>query len=89
MEPRIRKSEYKEKIGTVLSKEIIEKIKSKSIKEKRSMSEIIEEALKKYVNDSNDDYTIRWEAFQRFTSNKNRLSKEDIDELLNEDYFDQ
>lgn len=89
MEPRIRKSEYKEKIGTVLSKEIIEKIKSKSIKEKRSMSEIIEEALKKYVNDSNDDYTIRLEAFKRFTSNKNRLSKEDIDELLNEDYFDQ
>ena len=89
MEPRIRKSEYKEKIGTVLSKEIIEKIKVKSINEKRSMSEIIEEALKKHVNDSNDDNRIRSEAFKRFTSNKNNLSKDEIDELLNEDYFDQ
>ncbi len=89
MEPRPRKSEYKEKIGTVLSKEIIDKLKSKSIKEKRSMSEIIEEALFRYVNESNDDTGIRLEAFNRFTSNKSYLSKEEIDELLNEDYYDQ
>ncbi len=89
METHHRKSEYKEKIGTVLSKELIERVKNKSIKEKRSISEIIEEALKRYVDDSNDDSRIRLEAFKRFTSSKKTLSREEIDELLNKDYYDQ
>ena len=89
METHQRKSEYKEKIGTVLSKELIERVKNKSIKEKRSISEIIEEALKRYVDDTNDDSRIRMEAFRRFTSSKRTLTREEIDELLNEDYYDQ
>ncbi|MBK6680469.1 MAG: hypothetical protein IPG53_10785 [Ignavibacteriales bacterium] len=64
-------------------------MKNKSIKEKRSISEIIEEALKRYVDDSNDDSRIRLEAFKRFTSSKKTLSREEIDELLNKDYYDQ
>ncbi|MBK8664093.1 MAG: ribbon-helix-helix protein, CopG family [Ignavibacteriales bacterium] len=49
----------KDKLDIVLSSGLIEKVKNKSIKEKRSISEIIEEALKRYVDDSNDDSRIR------------------------------
>jgi nucleoid DNA-binding protein len=89
MQPHIRKSEYKEKLGTVLSKDLIEKIKDKSKRENRSISDIIEVALTKYIDESDEEIRIRLEAFNQFTSNKTSLSAQEIDEILNEDYFDQ
>ncbi|GEM_PF-5455375 len=89
MDTNDNKSVLKAKLDIVLSSGLIEKVKNKSIKEKRSISEIIEEALKRYVDDSNDDSRIRLEAFKRFTSSKKTLSREEIDELLNKDYYDQ
>ena len=89
MDTNDNKSVLKDKLDIVLSSGLIERVKNKSIKEKRSISEIIEEALKRYVDDSNDDSRIRLEAFKRFTSSKKTLSREEIDELLNEDFYEQ
>jgi NifU-like protein involved in Fe-S cluster formation len=75
----------KDKLDIVLSSGLIEKVKNKSIKEKRSISEIIEEALKRYLDDSR----IRLEAFRQFTKSKSALTREEVDELLNQDYYNQ
>ncbi len=44
---KLKKQENKEKVGTILDKNIVKKIKDRSHKEGRSISEIIQDAILK------------------------------------------
>ena len=89
MTRKTKVSKNKEKVGTILDKEIIRKIKERSLKEGRTICDIIHDALIKY----NDNEVIKTElkiaAAARFCSKPFKLKLNEINKILSEDYFEQ
>ncbi|MFO7447307.1 MAG: hypothetical protein R6W90_13135 [Ignavibacteriaceae bacterium] len=56
---REKKTNNKEKIGTILDKDVIQKVKERSIKEGKTISEIIQDAIIKYEKTDPIDISIR------------------------------
>ncbi|MBI2417019.1 MAG: hypothetical protein HYV28_03815 [Ignavibacteriales bacterium] len=86
MQPIVGLSGRKEKLGTILDTEIVRMIKERALKEGRSISDIIQEAV---LNCNILDQTtsaIRVQAAKRYCSSPMKISRNDLDELLNEDY---
>ena len=84
-----KKSDRKEKVGTILDKEIVKKIKNRSAIEGRTISEIIQEAVLKYEGTEPVKFELRRESVERFCSKPFNLKQSEIEELLTEDYFEQ
>ncbi len=84
-----KKIDKKEKIGTILDKEIVKKIKHLSVAEGRTISEIIQEAVIHYESTIPVRSELRKEAVERFCSQPFNLKPGDIEDLLTEDYFEQ
>ena len=84
-----RKSESKEKIGTILDKEVVKKIKKRSAEEGKTISEIIQDAVLKYEGAEPAKLELRLEAVNRFCSKPFNLNYNEIEELLTEDYYEQ
>ncbi len=86
---KINKQDNKEKVGTILDKNIVKKIKERSHKEGRSISEIIQDAILKYDDLEPTKLELRKAAVNRFCSKPFNLNQNDIEELLTEDYYEQ
>lgn len=83
------KQDGKEKIGTILDKSIVKKIKDRSHREGRSISEIIQDAILKYEELEPTKLELRKAAVSRFCSKPFNLSSDDMEKLLNKDYYEQ
>lgn len=87
MQPFTGLSGRKEKLGTILDTEIVRMIKERALKEGRSISDIIQEAVLNYNTLEQTTTAFRVKAAKRFCSSPMKISRNDLDELLNEDYF--
>ncbi len=87
MSIKIKQLKNKEKIGTVLDRDIILKIKERALKEGRTISEIIEDAVLNYDVVKKPGSFLRKEAVSSFCSKPFELSLADTNELLNEDFY--
>ena len=79
----------KTKVGTVLDEDILYQLKIRAAKEKRSMSDIIQDALKSYFHNGALEKAERQAAVRRLCSKPFNLSLREIQELMEEDYYDQ
>jgi metal-responsive CopG/Arc/MetJ family transcriptional regulator len=89
MATKLKRTENKKKIGTVLDKEIVQKVKERSAKEGRSISDIIQDALIRYNEADPIKTEIRKAAVARFCSKPFNIKASELNELLNEDYYEQ
>lgn len=89
MSPVKTKKGNREKIGTVLDKEVAQMLRERAAKEGRTMSDIIQEAVVKYAAQDEVKIANQVKALERFLANPGKLSREEIDEILAEDYYDQ
>ncbi|MCF8243445.1 MAG: ribbon-helix-helix protein, CopG family [Melioribacteraceae bacterium] len=87
LKPSKRRSE-KEKIGTVLEKEVIKKIKKLALDEGRGISDIIQDAVLNYEKAGKSKLITRKEAVNRFCSKPFKISQKEAEKLLNEDYYE-
>ena len=85
----MKQQDDKEKIGTILDKSIVKKIKDRSHKEGRSISEIIQDAILKYDELEPTKLELRKAAVSRFCSKPFNLSSDEMEKLLNKDYYEQ
>jgi hypothetical protein len=83
------KKKIKEKVGTILDRDVVRKVKYLSIKEGRTISDIIQDAIIKYDEVRFTDTDIRKAAVYRFCSMPFKLETKDIIELLDEDIYEQ
>ncbi len=79
----------KTKVGTVLEKEVVRQLRQRAAKEGRSMNEIISDALTNYFRVSDKPAEQRREAVKRLCSKPFQLSPRELNEILEEDYFEQ
>jgi len=87
MATKLRLTGNKKKVGTVLDKEIVKKIKERSAKEGKTISDIIQDAI---IRDNEADITkseIRKAAVARFCSKPFNIKTSELNELLDEDYY--
>ncbi|GAB4381396.1 MAG: hypothetical protein Kow0042_31950 [Calditrichia bacterium] len=79
----------KTKVGTVLDKELLQQLKERAAKENRSMSDLINEALLIYLQNSKMERELRVAAAKRLCSKPFQISPQEIKEIMEEDYFEQ
>jgi len=72
----------KMKIGTVMDENIVRKLKERSLKEGRSLSDVLQEALARYLNDGTRRHEVRLESVERFCSKPFDLKNTEIQKLL-------
>ncbi len=77
------------KVGTVLDKEIVQRLKIHAAKEGRTMNEIIYDALTQYFRKQQHKKDSRRAAVDRLCSRPFNLNQQQVDEILEEDYFEQ
>jgi energy-converting hydrogenase A subunit M len=77
------------KIGTIIDEEIAKRLKEQSIKESRSMSDIIQDALVRYFQTDIKQSSFRRDAVERLCSRPFNISVEELNEIMEEDYYDQ
>jgi len=75
----------KEKIGTILDKEIIRIIKERSNKEDKTIGEIIENAVLLYEKEDPIKYELRIAAVNRFCSKPFNITLTELEEFSLED----
>lgn len=85
---RAKRLENKEKVGTVLDREILRKVKERSAREGRTISDIIQDALLKYNDTDSTNSELRKSAVARFCSKPFNLNTKEMNELLNEDIYE-
>ncbi|MBN2355892.1 ribbon-helix-helix protein, CopG family [candidate division KSB1 bacterium] len=79
----------KTKIGTILDEELVKKLKERSNREDRSMSDILHEALQGYFQKGPRQRELRLAAVDNFCSKPFNLPDQEIQKLLVEEYFEQ
>jgi metal-responsive CopG/Arc/MetJ family transcriptional regulator len=80
--------EKKEKVGTILDSDLLRKIKERSAREGRTISDIIQDALLKYNDTDSTKSELRKAAVTRFCSKPFNLNTREINELLSEDVYE-
>jgi len=85
---RTKRLENKEKVGTVLDREILRKVKERSAREGRTISDIIQDALLKYNDTDSTNSELRKAAVTRFCSKPFNLNMREMNELLSEDIYE-
>ncbi len=88
MPTRTKHTENKEKVGTVLDKDLLRKVKERSAREGRTISDIIQDALIKYNDTDSTNSELRRAAVNHFCSKPFNLSTKDINDLINEDIYE-
>lgn len=81
----VTRRKQKAKIGTVLDKEIIRKLKERALKEGRPLNALIEEAIERYDQLDALDRTVRLKALDSFLSIRFNISKRDWKAITEED----
>lgn len=77
----------KTKVGTVLETKVVEQLRQFSAKENKPISEIIEDALKRYFTVGANPREHRLQAVEKLCSAPFNVNKDDLDEIMNEDYY--
>jgi hypothetical protein len=77
----------KEKIGTILNKMVVKKLRDHSSKEGRSISDIVQDAVARYIQAEGGNRDIRLQAASRFCSRPFNLTRTELDSLSRGDYF--
>jgi metal-responsive CopG/Arc/MetJ family transcriptional regulator len=85
---RTKHTENKEKVGTVLDKDLLRRVKERSAREGRTISDIIQDALIKYNDTDSTKSELRRAAVNRFCSRPFNLNTKEINDLLNEDIYE-
>ena len=88
MPSRTKLTENKEKVGTVLDRNILRSTKERAAREGRTISDIIQDALLKYNETDTTNSELRKSAIKRFCSKPFNLSTREIKELLNKDVYE-
>jgi len=78
----------KRKVGTVLDESVIRIIKERALREGKTMSDVIQEAVVQYSAKELTDLERRREAFKRFTSRPFKITFEEMQELMEWDMYD-
>ena len=79
----------KTKIGTILNEDIVQQLREQAAKQNRSMNEIIHDALTFYFRANQTHKENRHRAVERLCSRPFNLSLNEINDILEEDYFEQ
>jgi hypothetical protein len=77
------------KIGTALDAKLYNELKAHAAQEGRAVNDVIEDALERYFHTGSALRDMRVAAIERMCSHPYTLSRKEIDELLQEDYYDQ
>ena len=78
----------KQKFGTILEKEIIKKLKRRAADEERPLNEIVGEALTQYLSQT-PTREEALEAWARLNSKPVRVSKRELQAVLDLDQWEQ
>ncbi len=84
-----KRESKKVKVGTILDAELYRRLKQRAAKEGRPISDLFEDALRRYEKNEVPDKQIRMKALANLFSNKFNLSRGDWKAIMEEDYFDQ
>jgi len=79
----------KVKIGTILDRSIVDKLKERALHENKPISAIIEEAVLHMDNSSLLDRDVRMKALESFLSTRFNLATDDWNAILEEDCYKQ
>lgn len=79
----------KVKVGTILDREIVQRLKELSAKERRSISALIEDAVTRYDQADIVEREVRMKALDQLFSIKFNISEDDLRVIMEEDVFDQ
>jgi hypothetical protein len=77
------------KIGTILDKKIVDRLKERSAREGKSISSLIEDAVLKYKTENASTREMRLKAMDKFFSVRFNISDEDWKTIMAEDYYEQ
>jgi hypothetical protein len=83
----VTRKRQKAKIGIVLDKEIIRKLKERALKEGKPLNALIEEAIERYDQLDALDRTVRLKALDSFLSIRFNISDRDWKAIMEEDVF--
>ncbi|MFA7290388.1 MAG: ribbon-helix-helix protein, CopG family [Melioribacteraceae bacterium] len=78
----------KVKIGTVIDSELLDKVRERAIRDGRTISDIIQDALRNYNELDLLDIKLRVEAARRFCSRPLNLSRAELEEIMDEDIYE-
>jgi predicted transcriptional regulator len=76
----------KKKIGTIVDKKLLASVKQRAAAEDRSLSGLIEDALAGYLG-RGPAAKDHLRALEKFVSHGGLLEREEIDEILSEDFL--
>lgn len=79
----------KVKIGTILDKEVVQRLKERSAKEGKPISAVIEEAVMRYDETDAIEREVRMKALDQLFSVKFNISEDDLRIIMEEDVFEQ
>jgi metal-responsive CopG/Arc/MetJ family transcriptional regulator len=79
----------KAKIGAAIEENIMRDLKDYSARKGRSMSDVIQDALMKYLHGAEKNQDLRMAALKRLCSRPFDLTSQQWDEIMEEDYYDQ
>ncbi len=77
------------KVGTILDKKTVKRLKERSAREGRPMSALIQEAVMRYELADVADRALRLKALDQLFSIRFDISGNDLREIMEEDPFDQ
>ena len=78
----------KRKVGTLLEEEVLKLAKHRALEEGRPLSDVIQESIVHYLSDKLPDPQKSERAYQLFCERPMRLSKEQFNEIIEEDSWD-
>lgn len=78
----------KQKIGTVLEGEILRRAKRRAADENRPLSDVIQDALERYLSEGMPEPARRDAAYQLFCERPMRLAPDQVRAVLEHDSWD-
>ncbi len=77
------------KIGTILDRTVVQKLKQRALQEDKPISTIIEEAILRYESAETLEYALRVRALESVLALRFNISSDDLRSIMEEDYYNQ
>jgi hypothetical protein len=78
----------KQKVGTLIEEEVIRLAKRRALEESRPLSDLIQDALVAYLSKKAPDPKRREAAYRLFCEQPIRITKDQLNQILDEDAWD-
>lgn len=78
----------KQKVGTLIEEEVIKLAKRRAVEESRPLSDLIQDALVAYLSRKGPDPKRREAAYRLFCEQPIRITRDQFNEILDEDAWD-